>query len=370
MKKISFLTYFEQLEDPRSHINKLHELNSILLIGIIATLSGAETWKQMEEFAIAKQKLIKTFIPLPNGVPSDDTINRVFSAIDPKQFELCFINWAKSLSKSFKGEVIAIDGKTVKGAKSDGIKSPVHIVSAWASENNIVMGQVKVNDKSNEITAIPELLDLLFLEGNVVTIDAMGTQTAIAEKIIDKGAHYILAVKENQKSLSDEIIDEFRFGKKAEVFEHLDIGHGRIETRTCSIISDFQFVNNENEKWKGLKSIIKLESIREFKNSSKQTEKATRYYITSLQESPEILLSNIRAHWGVENKLHWVLDVQFKEDQSRKRNKNAAQNYSTVLKIALNLLKNDKTVKQGIQGKRLKAGWDNSYLLRILNVKV
>lgn len=370
MKTNSFLPFFEHLEDPRSHINKLHELNSILLIGVIATLCGAETWKQMEEFAIAKQKLIKTFISLPNGVPSDDTINRVFSAIDPKQFEICFINWAASLSESFNGEVIAIDGKTVRGAKSDGIKSPVHIVSAWASQNNIVTGQVKVNDKSNEITAIPELLDLLFLEGNVVTIDAMGTQTAIAEKIIDKGAHYILAVKENQKSLSEEIIDEFRFGKEMEVFEHLDIGHGRIETRKCSVISDFQFVNNENNKWKNLKSIIKLESIREFKNSSKPPEKATRYYITSLHESPEIINSNIRAHWGIENKLHWVLDVQFKEDQSRKRNENAAQNYSTVLKIAINLLKNDKTVKQGIQGKRLKAGWDDNYLMKILNVKV
>lgn len=370
MKKISFLTYFEQLDDPRSHINKLHELNSILLIGIVATLCGAETWKQMEEFAVAKQNFIKTFVPLPNGVPSDDTINRVFSAIDPKQFELCFINWATSLSKSFKGEVIAIDGKTVRGAKSDGVKSPVHIVSAWASENNIVTGQVKVNDKSNEITAIPELLDLLFVEGNVITIDAMGTQTAIAEKIIDKGADYILAVKENQKSLSEEIIDEFRFGKTIEVYENIDIGHGRIETRKCSVISDFQFINNENEKWKNLKAIIKLESIREFKNSSKESENATRYYITSLQESPKVLLANIRAHWGVENKLHWILDVQFKEDQSRKRNENAAQNYSTVLKIALNILKNDKTVKQGIQGKRLKAGWDNDYLLRVLNIKV
>jgi len=374
MKENLFLTYFKELEDPRSPINKLHELNTILLIGVIATLCGAETWKQMEEFGKAKQKLIKTFMPLPYGVPSDDTINRVFSAIDPKKFELCFVNWASSLSESFKSEVIAIDGKTARGAKSDGMPSSVHIVSAWANDRNIVTGQVKVNDKSNEITAIPELLDLLFLEGNVVTIDAMGTQTAIAEKIISKGANYILAVKENQKNLSEEIIDEFRFGKNADFFEHVDFGHGRIETRKCSVISNFQFINNEDEngaeKWKNLKSIIKLESIREFKNSSKQTEIATRYYITSLQETPITLLSNIRAHWGVENKLHWVLDVQFKEDQSRKRNGNATQNYSTVLKIALNLLKNDKTVKQGIQGKRLKAGWDNSYLLRILNLKV
>ena len=266
MKENLFLTYFKELEDPRSPINKLHELNTILLIGVIATLCGAETWKQMEEFGKAKQKLIKTFMPLPYGVPSDDTINRVFSAIDPKKFELCFVNWASSLSESFKSEVIAIDGKTARGAKSDGMPSSVHIVSAWANDRNIVTGQVKVNDKSNEITAIPELLDLLFLEGNVVTIDAMGTQTAIAEKIISKGANYILAVKENQKNLSEEIIDEFRFGKNVDFFEHVDFGHGRIETRKCSVISNFQFINNEDEngaeKWKNLKSIIKLESIR------------------------------------------------------------------------------------------------------------
>jgi predicted transposase YbfD/YdcC len=370
MKTQSFLSYFSEINDPRSHVNKLHDLNNILLIGVISTICGASTWKQMEDFAITKIEFLKTFVDLPNGVPSDDTFNRVFSSIDTKEFEKSFVNWVSSLTQSFNNEVISIDGKTVRGAKSQGEKSPVHIVSAWANQNNMVVGQVKVDDKSNEITAIPELLDLLFIEGDIITIDAMGTQTEIVKKIVTKGADYVLAVKENQKQLLSEIKDEFLFAKNIKTFEHIDGGHGRIETRICSVINDFQFITNENEKWKNLKQVVKIESVREFKNSHKEIEKATRYFITSLDESPEKILSYVRSHWGIENKLHWILDVQFDEDQSRKRNENAAQNYSIVLKIALNLLKNEKTVKQGIQGKRLKAGWDNSYLLKLLNIKV
>lgn len=355
MKKDLFQSYFESLEDPRSHINQLHSLNNILVIGVVSVICGAETWKQMEEFAEAKQEFLSTILDLSNGVPSDDTFNRVFSAIDTKQFEVCFADWATSLSEEFKQQVIAIDGKTVRGAKSNGEKSPVHIVGAWASEHNLVAGQVKVNDKSNEITAIPELLNLLLIEGNIITIDAMGTQTEIAKKIIEKEADYILAVKENQKQLSEEIKDEFRFCKSAQVSEHIDIEHGRIETRVCTVISDFQFINNENNNWKGLKQIIKIESKREFKNSDKKTEIATRYYISSLNETAENYQRHIRAHWGIENKLHWILDVGFSEDESRKRSGNATQNYSILLKMALNIFKNDTSTKQGIAGKRLKA---------------
>jgi predicted transposase YbfD/YdcC len=370
MKTQSFLSYFSEINDPRSHVNKLHDLNNILLIGVISTICGASTWKQMEDFAITKIEFLKTVVDLPNGVPSDDTFNRVFSSIDTKEFEKSFVNWVSSLTQSFNNEVISIDGKTVRGAKTREKNSPVHIVSAWANQNNMVIGQVKVADKSNEITAIPELLDLLFIEGDIITIDAMGTQTEIVKKIIKKGGDYVLAVKENQKELLSEIKDEFMFGKDLKTFEHIDGGHGRIETRICSVVNDFKFITNENEKWVKLKQVVKIESIREFKNSDKSIEKATRYFITSLDESPEKILSYVRSHWGIENKLHWILDVQFDEDQSRKRNENAAQNYSIVLKIALNLLKNEKTVKQGIQGKRLKAGWDNSYLLKLLNIKV
>ena len=364
------ISIFGSIEDPRSHINQLHNLVDILLIGIISVISGAETWKQMVEFACSKEQFLKKFLKLDNGIPSKDTINRTFSAIDSNQFESCFIEWVNSISTITKGQVIAIDGKTLRGAKSNGKKSPVHMVSAWANENNLVLGQVRVNEKSNEITAIPTLIENLMIKDCIVTIDAMGTQTDIAEKIINNGADYILAVKENQKQLLEEIKDEFKFSKNIETDTSIDIGHGRIETRTCSVISDFLFIENKNDKWKKLKQVIKIESIREFKNSEKQTEKATRYYISNLNNKAKQYQTNIRSHWGVENKLHWTLDVAFSEDASRKRNKNAAQNYSILLKIALNLLKNEKTEKQGIAGKRLKAGWNEQYLLKVLNIKV
>jgi predicted transposase YbfD/YdcC len=364
------VSIFGSVQDPRSHINQLHNLVDILLIGIIAVICGAETWKQMIEFANSKEGFLRKFLELPNGIPSEDTINRMFSSIDSAQFETCFIDWVNSISTLSKGQVIAIDGKTLRGAKANGKKSPVHMVSAWADKSNLVLGQIRVNEKSNEITAIPELLDTLLIQGNIITIDAMGTQTNIADKIIKNDADYILAVKGNQETLLEEIKDEFRFSKSIETETDIDLGHGRIETRKCSVISNFKFINNTDNKWNKLNQIIKIESIRAFKNSDKATEKATRYYISSLEDTAVNYQSHIRSHWGVENKLHWTLDVAFSEDASRKRNGNAAQNYSILLKIALNLLRNEKTEKQGIPGKRLKAGWNESYLLKILNIKV
>ena len=369
-KDDKLIRIFGNIDDPRSHINQLHNLVDILLIGIISVICGAETWGQMVEFANSKVGFLRKFLILPNGIPSEDTINRLFSAIDSSQFETCFIEWVNSISTLSKGQVIAIDGKALRGAKSGGKKSPVHMVSAWANQNNLVLGQVRVNEKSNEITAIPELIETLMIEGNIITIDAMGTQTNIADKIIENGADYILAVKENQKQLSEEIKDEFKFAKNIETHTDIDIGHGRIETRKCSVISEFKFVQNYNNKWNSLNQIIKVESTREFKNSDKKTENATRYFIASLDDKAEKYQKHIRSHWGVENKLHWTLDVAFSEDASRKRNNNAAQNYSILLKIALNLLRNEKSEKQGIAGKRLKAGWNEKYLLKVLEIKV
>lgn len=366
----NLMSIFGTIDDPRSHINQLHNLTDILLIGIISVICGAETWKQMREFAQSKEVFLRTFLDLPNGIPSEDTINRVFSAIDSNQFEACFIDWVNSISIKLKGQVIAIDGKTIRGAKSAGKKSPVHMVSAWASENNLVLGQVRVNEKSNEITAIPELIEKLCISGNIITIDAMGTQTNIADKIIENEADYILAVKENQEQLLEQIKDEFLFAKQIDTNENIDIGHGRIETRKCSVITDFQFIENADNKWNKLTQIVKLESIREFKNSNNPTEKSIRYYISSINGSAENYQHQIRSHWGVENKLHWTLDVAFSEDASRKRKNNAAQNYSVLLKIALNLLKNEKSEKQGMPGKRLKAGWNEDYLLKVLSLKV
>jgi len=272
-----------------------------------------------------------------------------------------------SFTKLIDKEVVAIDGKAIRGAKSHGKKSPIHMVSAWADGNNVVLGQVKVSEKSNEITAIPDLLEVLLLKGCIVTIDAMGCQTDIASKIVEKDAAYILAVKENQKQLYLNIQDEFRFGKNIQTRVFQDLGHGRIETRKCSIITDFGHIENP-ERWEQLQTIIKIESTREFKNSDKPTETATRYYISSLEADPEDFQKAVRSHWGIENKLHWALDVAFSEDASRKRTGNSAQNFSILKKIALNLLKKDTTAKIGVKSRRLKAAWSNQYLLKILNL--
>ena len=360
---------FGQIEDHRSHINQLHNLVDILLIGIISVICGAETWSQMVGFAKSKETFLKKFLELPNGIPSKDTINRAFSAIDSEQFESCFVDWVNSIADLSKGQIIAIDGKTIRGAKSYGKKSPIHMVSAWACENNLVLGQVKTDEKSNEITAIPELLEILNIAGNTITIDAMGTQKEIAKKIIAQNADYILAVKANQPQLLEHIQDEFRFSEQSETYTNHDLDHGRIETRKCSVIKNFQFIEHNNG-WKNLKSIIKIESTREFKNSDKPTEEATRYYISSLENDANEFQSKVRSHWAVENKLHWTLDVAFSDDASRKRAGNAAQNYSILLKIALNLLKNESSKKLSMKSKRLEAGWNESYLLQILKLKV
>jgi predicted transposase YbfD/YdcC len=332
-------------------------------------LCGAETWKQMVQFGKSKESFLRKFLLLPNGIPSEDTINRVFSSINNLDFENCFIEWVNSISTLSKGQVIAIDGKTMRGAKSHGKKSAIHMVSAWACENNLVLGQIKVNEKSNEITAIPNLLEILDIESSIITIDAMGCQKEIAKTIIENDANYILAVKENQAALLEKIQDEFLFSKQITQDTCIDGDHGRIETRVCSVITDLQHVEKDGE-WENLNAVVKIESKREFKNSDKPTENAIRYYISSCTLEPYEFQKSIRSHWGIENKLHWVLDVGFSEDASRKRNQNAAQNYSILLKIALNLLKNEKTEKQGVKGKRLKAGWDEEYLLKVLGVKV
>jgi len=360
-------SFFGQITDPRRDLSKLHSLNDILLIGILAVISGADTWNAMEDYGVAKEEFLRKFLELPNGIPSHDTFNRVFSSIDSEEFEQVFVQWVSSIAKLSKGEIIAIDGKTLRGAKEHGKKSPVHMVSAWASQNNMVLGQVKTEEKSNEITAIPKLLETLELEGCVITIDAMGTQKEIAEKIVDNKADYVLAVKANQPGLLENIQDEFRFAKQIETDIDESFGHGRIEKRICSVITDFQFIE-PNNKWKKLKSIVKIESIREFKNSEKETEKSIRYYISSVENEASWFQQAIRSHWGIENRLHWILDVAFSEDNSRKRIKNATQNYSIVLKIALNLLKNEKSFKAGIKRKRLKAAWDDDYMRKVLNL--
>ena len=360
------LTHFKNLPDPRVDRCKDHLLEDIIFIAISGVICGAEGWNEIAEYGEAKEEWLKTFLQLPNGIPSHDTFNRVFSALNPVAFENSFLSWTASIAERTHGRVIALDGKSMRGSKKQGTKSAIHMVSAWCSENNMVLAQRKVDEKSNEITAIPELLSILVLEGCIVTIDAMGCQTEIAESIIEKQADYILAVKGNQGSLHEQIQDSFRFLKPTSTDTQTDLDHGRIESRTCRIINDLSMIEDK-ERWKALQEIIEIESKRTIKASGEtQTEK--RYYITSLPEPADIIGKYVRKHWSIENSLHWILDMAFREDHSRKRNGNAAQNYSVLNRIALNLLKNNKSVKVGVKGKRLVAGWDNKYLIDLLKI--
>lgn len=357
------IDYFSGLEDPRVERTKEHGLQDIIFITIAAVICGAETWNDIENYGKSKEPWLKGFLQLPNGIPSHDTFNRVYSALDPEKLEECFLKWVRSISVLTQGEVIGIDGKSICGSRAKGPKSIVHMVSAWANQNQLSLGQVKVNDKSNEITAIPKLLDVLVINGCIVTIDAMGCQTKIAEKIIKKGANYILAVKGNQGSLEGQVRDTVKLEGPDSEWESSDFGHGRIETRKCSVYTDLSHIESP-EKWESLKCIVKVEATRYHKSSGKE-ESETRLYISSCPPDPEKIGKSIREHWGIENSLHWVLDVAFGEDKSRKRSGHAAQNFSIINRIALNLLKNEPK-KRSVKGKRLDAGWDNNYLIKIL----
>ena len=363
MKNKSIIELLSKMEDHRIERKKEHLLTDIIVITMSAVICGAENWNQIEIFGKSKHDWFKTFLKLPNGIPSHDTFNRFFAVLDPDKFETIFRKWVKSISKKITNEVISIDGKTIRGAKEHGNKSPIHMVSAWANSNDLVLGQLKVKEKSNEITAIPELLDAILIKDCIITIDAMGCQIRIAEKVIKEGGDYILAVNGNQKTLQQNIEDSFRFLKPDNVSESLDAGHGRVEKRTCSVIKNLEYIENSKD-WKDSKTIIKIDSVRYFKSTKKQ-ESSTRIYISSLDVSAENFQEYIRSHWGIENKLHWCLDVGFREDASRKRAGDSAQNFSVINKIALTMLKKD-TLKASIMTKRLNAGWNEAYLKKIL----
>lgn len=360
------LQFFAGMQDPRVERTKDHLLIDIIFITIASVICGAESWYDVEAFGEAKHEWLKKFLKLPNGIPTHDTFNRVFACLDSGELGQCFLNWTQSVSRLTEGEVVSLDGKTLRGSRDKGSKSIVHMVSAWASVNNIVLGQQKVDSKSNEITAIPALLEVLALKGCIVTIDAMGCQKTIASAIVDKEADYILALKGNQGELHEQVQESFRFMNTNSVSEETDWGHGRIEKRQCSVINDLSMIE-QKDQWKGLRSIIKIEAER-FIKSTGETERETRYYISSMPGDAQQLNRNIRDHWKIENSLHWVLDVAFNEDQSRKRAGHAAENFSVINRIALNLLKNETSTKQGVKGKRLKAGWDIEYLEKVLKI--
>ncbi len=364
-RKLDIRCYFSDMKDPRIERCKLHLLEDIVFISIASVLSGAESWNDMELYGKQKEPWLSSILALPHGIPSHDTFNRFFAALDPGEFESGFIRWVKSISEHIKGEVISIDGKTMRGSKTKDFKSATHIVSAWASKNEVILGQIKTDEKSNEITAIPELLDALLLKGNIITIDAMGCQKKIAKKIIKKDADYILAVKGNQKELHQNLKDSFRFLIPVDEYTDTDYGHGRIENRKCTVISDLSMIEDK-DNWKGIKTLVRIDSERIMKATG-EIEKESRLYISSLEAVAEKIGTSVREHWGIENKVHWILDVAFNEDKSRKRKGAAAQNYSTLNRIALNLLKKDNT-KIGIRGKRLKAGWSNEFILKLIDI--
>lgn len=358
--------YFRQLPDPRINRNKKHLLIDIIILSILAVICGAESWDSIELFGKTKKHFLSKILRLPNGIPSHDTINRVFSMIRSDKFEEIFSRWVDSLrEKGFSNEIIALDGKTVRGSKdSFHEKSPIHVVSAWANSNQLVLGQRKVDSKSNEITAIPLLLEMIEIEGCIVTMDAMGTQKEIAKIIVDKKADYLLALKGNQGGLKEQVEHLFSRQKPESENETSEKGHGRIEHRKCHVITNLTFLDDKKQ-WKDLTSLIKIEATRELQG---KVTSETRLYISSIRDDATHFNSYIRQHWGIENSLHWTLDVTFNEDHQRKRNGMAAQNFALIQKIALNLVKSESSDKSSIKSKRLKAGWDNNFLLKILKI--
>ena len=365
--RIDLLSTLRELPDPRVERTRLHKFEDILLISICALLCGAESFEDMELFGDAKEPWLRTFLELPHGIPSHDTFNRLFAALDPQRFLDAFMRWTQSLRTALADEVVAIDGKALRRAIAAG-QSPKVIVSAWAAGHGLVLGQRRVEDKSNEITAVPELLRTLELAGCIVTLDAMGCQRRIAREIQEADAEYVLALKGNQGTAHEEIqsyLDAAIASADPALArcEHVEKGHGRIETRRYWQSADIGWFA-DRRKWEGLRSVGLVESVREIGG---HTSTERRYYLSSLELDVKKFAHAIRSHWGVENQLHWVLDVVFGEDQSRARTGHAAENLATLRRWALNLLKADTCkAKRSIKGRIKAAGWDHKYLLHLL----
>ena len=368
-----FCCHFSTLIDPRviNH-NTRHEMKDILIISLLAVICGADSWIDIELFGNCKKEWLATFLSLPNGIPSHDTFRRFYSILDAKEFELCFISWIATLVEKHQGEIIAIDGKTSRRSldENKGLKA-LHLVSAWASDNGIVLGQVKCGDKGGEIAAMEALLKVLDLNNVTVTMDAMGCQKKLAAQIIGKGGDYMLAAKGNQGTLHDKIKTIFEKAElmqfNAMVYSHdtqVDKGHGRVEQRDCTVFH-VMYVPEFKEKWVGLNSLIKIKS-EVFKHG--QTSTQTRYFISSLLPDAATCAHAIRQHWRVENSLHWCLDMSFNDDYARARTGHSAENFAVLRRLALNLLKKDNSRKASIKGKRKIGGWDNSFLEHLLKL--
>ncbi|MCC5628539.1 ISAs1 family transposase [Nostoc sphaeroides CHAB 2801] len=368
----TILKYFSNLEDPRIERTKQHQLVDIVAIAILAVISGSDTWVAIETYAQAKREWLETFLALLNGIPSHDTIARVFARLNPQAFEQCFHRWVGSITEAIGAQVIPIDGKTVRQSfdRNSGQKA-IHVVSAWASEHRLVLGQLKVDSKSNEITAIPKLLELLDIVGCIITIDAMGCQKEIAAQIIAKNADYVLALKANQSKLEGAVNSWFEkaqsnnFEGVDHSYHHtIESAHGRIEIRKYWSVPVEQLGEIPNqEKWSGLRSVGMVMCERRLWN---KTTIEVRFYISSLEHDAVVLAHAVRSHWGIENSVHWVLDMTFHEDASRIRKDNAPLNFSVLRRLSLNLLDKDKTVRGSVAMKRYRAGLDNNYLLQVI----
>jgi predicted transposase YbfD/YdcC len=367
--------HFAQLEDPRVERTRLHTLLDIVVIAICAVIAGAESWDDIALFGETKYAWFATFLDLPNGIPSHDTFNRVFAALDPAQFRAGFASWVQAVMPALPPQVIALDGKTVCGSEDryQG-KAAIHMVSAWASASRLVLAQVKVEEKSNEITALPELLSQLAIKGCVVTIDAMGCQREIAEQIVAQEADYVLALKANQPGLLEEVVDCFTqahadaYHEVGHVMtETITKGHGRLELRHHLVLTEPTYLAwlQEEHRWPGLQALGRVETERRM---GEEQSKEARYYLLSRAMSAPAFAEAVRSHWGIENAVHWVLDVTFGEDHSRIRAGHAAENMAVLRHLVRNLLEREQSQpSRSLKGKRLKAGWDNDYLLKILS---
>lgn len=369
----SFFEHFADLNDPRIERSKEHLLKDIIAIAILAIISGADGWVAIEAYGHAKYEWLKSFLELANGIPSHDTFSRVFSRIEPEQFQECFLSWVNSIVKELELEVIAIDGKTMKQSYDRNHKQKaLHIVTAWSSSHQLVLGQKKVDKKSNELTAIPALIEMLEIAGSVITIDAMGCQKDITSLIVKKKGDYVLALKGNQKLLYQAVKEWFELAQKEQFlgreynsYEQVEAGHHRVEKRQVWTVDVSELPPLHNQAlWTGLKTVVMIVSERRLWN---KTTTEARFYLSSLSSNAEKIAGAIRSHWGIENSLHWTLDVTFSEDKSRIRKQNSPENFALLRRLAINLLKQEKTSKQSLKMKRYRAAMDNNYLVQILN---
>ncbi len=369
MTQLTLLNQLSIIRDPRQPRKVHHNLVDVLFLAITAVISGCEGWEEIEDFGNDKLDWLRKYLPFSGGIPTDDTISRIFQLIDPNEFQKCFASWMKSCCEMSHGSIIAIDGKTLKGSFNQQNKTDtIHMVSAFAAANSVVLGQVKTDAKSNEITAIPTLLDLLDIRGCLVTIDAMGCQTKIAKKIVDKGGNYLLPVKGNQKKLQSALDGIFSINrledKETEAYSTSEKGHGREEVRHCMVVNASE-IGDLAFEWTSLKTLGYVVSFRTEKG--KKTTAAFKFYISSAELDAKSLLNASREHWSVENKLHWQLDVSMNEDACRIRQKNSTENLATVRHTSLNLLKADDSFQGGIKRKHKQANRSDSYREKIVS---